>query len=110
VRLGSLELACGAENLSQGAEVTVAIRPEDIVLQGVTGSEENAWESRIGAMEFLGSFVRADLLADETESRIFRADVSVNLVRRQNLKEGDSLPIMVPKERIRIYPGITDRE
>ena len=38
----------------------------------------------------------------------FRADVSVNLVRRENLKEGDSVPIMVPKERIRIYPGITD--
>jgi iron(III) transport system ATP-binding protein len=110
VRLGSLELACEAESLTQGAEVTVAIRPEDIVLQGVTGSEENAWQSRVGAMEFLGSFVRADLLADETENRILRADVSVNLVRRQNLQEGDPVLAMVPKERIRIYPGGVDHE
>jgi len=110
VRLGSLELACELGDLAQGADVTVAVRPEDIVLQGVTGSEENAWRSRIEAMEFLGSFVRADLVADETGSRVLRADVSVNLVRRENLKEGDSVPVMVPKERIRIYPGITDHE
>lgn len=38
------------------------IRPEDIVVQGVEGSEENAFEVRIESTEFLGSFLCVNLV------------------------------------------------
>ena len=42
VRFGGLELACDIDGLPAGTGLTLAIRPEDIRVQSVTGSEENA--------------------------------------------------------------------
>ena len=105
VRLGQVELACRPDGLDQGAAVTVAVRPEDIVVVDVEGSEENAITARVGEMEFLGSFYRADLTSEQMGEARMRADLSINLVRRMGISEGASLPVMVPSESIRIYAG-----
>ena len=105
VRLGQLELTCDSDSLDQGAEVTIAVRPEDIVVQDVAGGEENAFETRIADMEFLGSFYRAELTSERIGDARLRADLSINLTRRQRLGQGDLLPVMLPRERIRVYPG-----
>ena len=104
VRFGSVDLACDSEALEQGADVTIAIRPEDILIQGVEGNEENALPVRIDHMEFLGSFYRASLAADGTDPSLLRADMSINLVRRLDLAEGNNVQVLMPRERIRIYP------
>ena len=104
VRLGDVEVSCDADGIDAGADVTVAIRPEDVILRD-TEEGENAWRARVGAMEFLGSFVRADLVSDATGNTALLADVSINLVRSQDLKEGDEVTIKVPRERIRVYSG-----
>ncbi|MFQ5995772.1 MAG: putative 2-aminoethylphosphonate ABC transporter ATP-binding protein [Acidiferrobacterales bacterium] len=108
VHLGSLDLACEVDGLAVGTEVTIAIRPEDIVVQGAEDSDENAIEVRVESTEFLGSFLRVDLASEAMGEVRLRADLSINLVRRMNISEGDMLPILVPKERIRIYPGRLD--
>ncbi len=105
VRLGSAELACESDGLEQGADVTIAIRPEDILVQGVEGGEENALRVRIAAMEFLGSFYRANLACNGVDSDRLRADLSINLVRRLEIEEGGELSVLMPKERIRIFTG-----
>lgn len=105
VRLGNLDLACQADGISAGTEVTVAVRPEDIVVQGVEGDEENAFEARVEFMEFLGSFFRADLSSESIGEARLRADLSINIVRRMEIAEGGLLSVITPKERIRIYPG-----
>ncbi len=56
-------------------------------------------------MEFLGSFVRADLVSDATGEDPLLADVSINFVRSHDLKVGDNVTVKVPRERIRVYPG-----
>ena len=104
VRCGGLELACPADGYPPGTPVTVAIRPEDIGIQGVRGGEENSLPARIDALVFLGSFFRADLVGMETAEVRLRADVSVEVVRRSGLAEGHTLPIVLPRERLRIYP------
>ena len=71
VRLGGIELACDIDGLPAGTGLTLAIRPEDIRVQGVTGSEENAVTLHIKAMEFLGAFFRVDL--EETPSMASRS-------------------------------------
>ena len=105
VRVGDLELVCDTGDLATGATVTVAIRPEDIVAQGATGDEENGFSVTVGYIEFLGSFVRADLQSEDIGSQHLRADFSINLVRRMDLDEGAILPVAAPSERIRVYPG-----
>jgi len=110
VRLGQLELACETDGLADGATVTIAVRPEDIVIQGVTTGQENAYEARVGGLEFLGSFVRADLVSELTGDALLRADLSINLMRHQSIAEGDSVMVSLPRERIRIYPGSVSRE
>ena len=107
VRLGRLELACEADGFAPGTGVTIAIRPEDIRVQGVQGTEENAFEARIEAMAFLGSFFRVDLVGDAVGQTGLRADLPVDLVRRLDLTEGHALPVILPKRRLRIYPGGT---
>jgi iron(III) transport system ATP-binding protein len=110
VRLGQLELACETDGLADGATVTIAVRPEDIVIQGVSAGQEKAYEARVGGLEFLGSFVRADLASELTGDALLRADLSINLMRHQSIAEGDSVMVSLPRERIRIYPGSVSRE
>ena len=105
VRLGGLDLACDIDGLPDGASLTIAIRPEDIRVQGVTGSEENAVQVHIKAMEFLGSFFRVDLAGDALDGVTLRADLAVDLARRLDLGEGQSLLVVLPRRRIRVYPG-----
>ena len=110
VRLGQLELACETDGLAEGTPVTIAVRPEDILVQGVSADEENAYEARVRGLEFLGSFVRADLTSKLTGDDPLRADLSINLVRRQSITDGDALMVRLPRERILIYPGTVSRE
>jgi iron(III) transport system ATP-binding protein len=110
VRFGKVELACNTDGLVAGAPVTIAIRPEDIVVQGVTAGGENVYEARVGGLEFLGSFVRADLTSELTGEEALRADLSINLMRNQSIAEGDSMLICLPPERICIYPGDVSHE
>ena len=107
VQFAGLELACDIDGLPDGARLTLAIRPEDIRVQGVTGSEENAVTLHIKAMEFLGAFFRVDLGGDAIDGVTLRADLAVDLVRRLNLAEGQSLPAVLPRRRLRVYPGPT---
>jgi iron(III) transport system ATP-binding protein len=110
VRCGANLLTCEAGDLHDGQVVTFAVRPEDIVLQDVQEGAENVFTARIEALEFLGSFVRADLALDSGGEHVLRADLSINLVRRLNITQGDERPVNIPKERIRIYPGTVSRD
>jgi iron(III) transport system ATP-binding protein len=105
VRLGGVELACDADGLAPGTEVTLAIRPEDIVVEDVAPGSPNALRARVDALAFLGSFFRADLVGDATPGVVLRADLSVDLVRRRAIAEKLTLELRLPPERIRIYPG-----
>ena len=104
VRLGDVEMTCDADAIAEGAEVTVAIRPEDVILSDSEG-EQNTWRARVKSMEFLGSFVRAELDSNATGKEPLLADISINFVRSHNLKEGDNVTLKVPRERIRVYTG-----
>jgi iron(III) transport system ATP-binding protein len=108
VRFGGLELAVEADGVSPGTAVTVAIRPEDIRIQGVAGTEENAFAARIDTMAFLGSFFRVDLSGEALEGVTLCADLAVELVRRLGLEEGQVLPVTLPRRRLRVYPGRAD--
>ena len=107
VKLGSMELACDADGFAPGTEVTLAIRPEDILVREGPGSEPNGLRARVEALAFLGSFFRADLVGDGVEGVLLRADVATDTVRRLKIAEKSTLPVLLPRDRIRVYPGST---
>lgn len=104
VRVGRVEFTCNADGIGQGTPVTIAIRPEDIVVQDGEADKENAFGVQVTAMEFLGSFYRADLAGEALGEARLRADLSVNLVRRLGLDAGTQISVRIPKERIRVFP------
>jgi iron(III) transport system ATP-binding protein len=108
VRVGGMTIECDLHESLRSKAVTVAIRPEDIVVQEASradaGGDNNVIDVRVEELEFLGSFVRADLVSDAATDIHLRADLSINLMRRLELAEGSRISVALPRERIRVYP------
>lgn len=104
VRVGGLVLACEVDGLAPGTQVTVAIRPEEVRVREDAADAENAIETRVEALVFLGAFFRAELAGTSLAGARLRADLPADWVRRQGLAEGSPLPVALPAPRLRIYP------
>ena len=105
VEVGGTVLKCQTDGMAPGSPVTVAIRPEDINAQDIADGDDNVVDAEIEQLEFLGSFYRADLGGSAFGGHGIRADFSINLVRRKDVKVGSTLPVRFPPEFIRLYPG-----
>jgi iron(III) transport system ATP-binding protein len=107
-RVDDLELGCDVDGLAPETTVTLAIRPEDIELDAAEGigdehSGSNRFQARVGWIEFLGSYVRAELNGI-TPGRIrLSADLSAGRMRRLALSEGRTVTVVLPREHIRVY-------
>ncbi len=103
VRVGDVALTAATGDLPKDQNVTVAIRPEDIVIQGVKGVESNALNIKIEEMEFLGSFVRAALRSESLGDTRLLADFSINLIRRLGVESGDERWVVLPPDSVRVF-------
>ncbi|MCX7299473.1 MAG: putative 2-aminoethylphosphonate ABC transporter ATP-binding protein [Rhodobacterales bacterium] len=107
VSIGGIELACPANGHADGAKVTVAIRPEDVVIAGDGAAlGGNSFDVNVGSVEFLGPFARAQLVNDAFKSSPLVAQVPYTTVRSMGIEAGRTLRISLPQERLRIF----DRE
>ncbi|MDQ2103597.1 putative 2-aminoethylphosphonate ABC transporter ATP-binding protein [Azospirillum isscasi] len=104
VRLGALDLDCEAE-LRPGTPVTVCLRPEDVQVRAPNGG--NTVAATIESIEFLGAFHRARLLAEGLDGLHLTADFSANLVRDLGLGAGRSLPVSLPRDRLRVFESVS---
>ena len=106
VTVGEFALECDTSGFSAGERVTVAIRPEDIALEGIESTEiasrGSAIEATVDHLEFLGSFVRAGLaIAGER----LLLDLPIAQVHRFEMREGSTVRAVVPRDAVRIYAG-----
>jgi len=100
VQIGELKINCLSVPAKAGEQITVSIRPEDIVVQDAS---DNRIEANIERIEFLGAFVRAELSNEQMGNHHFHADFSANLVRRNELKVGMKMEIGLPKRNLQLY-------
>lgn len=115
VQVGKQKFSCPAHAFSEGEQVTVAVRPEDIVPHGQgarsSGAKDtvktpgNAFEVTVSEMEFLGSFWRANLSSSKLGDASLIANLSINAVHRMSVKIGKSFKIELPPERIKVFPA-----
>ncbi|WP_284165530.1 putative 2-aminoethylphosphonate ABC transporter ATP-binding protein [Frigidibacter sp. SD6-1] len=107
VRVGQATLATGAQGLSDGAPVTMAVRPEDI-LPHAAGHEAqpapNHLNVTVTSMEFLGSYWRTHLTSEALGETPLVANFSMNAVRRLGIEPGAALTVELPAERVLAFP------
>ena len=103
VRCGRLELACDGDGCAPGTAVTLAVRPEEIVVEAA-GGQDNVVQTRVESLAFLGSCFRAELTAEAIGDAILRAELPIELVHRRGLAEGHQLTVALPKAALRLYP------
>ena len=86
--------------------MTLAIRPEDVVVRNVVASMPNMFRARVVEIEFLGSFCRVGLAINGASAGkpALVADFSINAVRDLSIEAGKEIPIALPPERIRVFP------
>jgi iron(III) transport system ATP-binding protein len=104
VRMGGVELTASIDGMTDGADVTLCVRPEDVVARDIGADSPNALRVEIDDMEFLGSFYRANLIQAGGNRVPILADFSINLVRDQDLAQGNSLFVTLPETRIHVFP------
>lgn len=107
VKLGAIALSTMVTGIAEGAAVTVAVRPEDVVPHS---SEEagkgaaNMLPVTITDMEFLGSFWRSHLRSPVLGDTPLIANFSINAVRRLGLEPGMEMAVELPAERVLVFP------
>ncbi|MCY0094799.1 putative 2-aminoethylphosphonate ABC transporter ATP-binding protein [Hoeflea ulvae] len=107
VALGDLALSTEATGIAEGANVTIAVRPEDVVPHSTEVMGEgglNMLPVTITDMEFLGSFWRSHLRSPVLGDAPLIANFSINAVRRLDMKPGIDLVVELPAERVLVFP------
>jgi iron(III) transport system ATP-binding protein len=103
VRLGEINLACELDvRLGPGQDVTLAIRPEDVVVRNIGPATPNTFDARVAEIEFLGSFCRVGLAINGGDPALV-ADFSINAVRDLSIVEGKVMPVALPPDRLRVF-------
>jgi iron(III) transport system ATP-binding protein len=104
VRFADFDLACELDvRPGPGHDVTLAIRPEDVVVRNIDASTANSFAVRVAEIEFLGSFCRVGLAIDGEKPSLM-ADFSINVVRDLAITEGKDIRIALPADRLRVFP------
>ena len=109
-RLGPVELryvpATGADDtVTPSMPLTLAIRPEEIVVGPAARGAANSLITRIRAAQFLGSFTRLALALPGEAGAVLECDVAANAFGELGVKEGGELDLALRPEALRVFPA-----
>jgi iron(III) transport system ATP-binding protein len=104
VRVGSRELYHAApEPLPVGARVTLAIRPEEILIGAAAAGAKNRLRTRILGAQFLGAFTRLSLAVTDGSSAVLECDVAANALSELDAVEGAELWLGLGPHALRVF-------
>lgn len=86
-----------------GREVTVYLRPEDVLARPISPGEPHVFDARIEAVEFLGSYCLVTVAADALGPQPLQVVLSLNFLAEQALEVGSNLPLKLLPERLRTF-------
>jgi iron(III) transport system ATP-binding protein len=100
-----LQVANGYQNISPGERVTVAFRPEDVVVRRPGDAGTNLLTAQVHDLEFRGPLYRVTLgiPLGGSISHTVQADIQTEVIRRLNLHQQMEIVIQLPPDRIRVY-------
>ena len=93
----------GAHAGAAGREVTVYLRPEDVLARPIAPGEPHAFDAQIQAIEFLGAYCLVTVQADALGGHPLQVVLSLNFLSEQALAVGSQLPLKLLPERLRVF-------
>jgi iron(III) transport system ATP-binding protein len=101
VRLGANGTPVG---FRPGAQVSVFLRPEDVVVRGAGENLPGSLPGRIENVEFLGAVCRLGIRVEGIESQLVYADFSPRDMLAFQIERGSPVRVTIPGRSIRIFP------
>jgi len=86
-----------------GQDITVYLRPEDVLARPITPGEANVFEAQITQIEFLGAYCLVTVAADALGPTPLQVVLSLNFLAEQALAVGSRLPLKLLPERLRVF-------
>jgi iron(III) transport system ATP-binding protein len=86
-----------------GTPLTLAIRPEEIVVGPAAQGATNRLAARIRSIQFLGSFTRLVLALPGDGERVIECDVAATAFAELGAAEGGELALALPPESLRVF-------
>jgi len=103
VRIGEHGLTCPTDQRGVGQSVVLAIRPEDLIVEGGEGGNIVAI---VGDVEFLGSFQRLEVSGgDLAETTTLSVDMPAQGGGRTGPMVGEPIRLNLPADRVRVFDG-----
>jgi iron(III) transport system ATP-binding protein len=103
-RLGAVEMRHGAaEPFAAGTRLTLAIRPEEILVGPAADGTENRLVTRIRAVQFLGPFTRLSLALPDGAPAL-ECDVAATAFAALGAAEGSELALSLRPDALRVFP------
>ena len=103
-RMGGVEMRHGAAlPVPAGARLTLAIRPEEILV-GPAAGPENRLVTRIRAIQFLGPFTRLTLALPDGAAPL-ECDVAAGAFAALGAAEGSELTLSLRPDALRVFPA-----
>ena len=86
-----------------GRDVTVYLRPEDVLARPIAPGEPHVFTAQIQAIEFLGAYCLVTVQADALGGHPLQVVLSLNFLSEQALAVGSTLPLKLLPERLRVF-------
>ena len=103
-RLGGVLMRHGSvEPIAAGTRVTLAIRPEEILVGPAAQGAENRLVTRIRAIQFLGPFTRLSLALPDGAPAL-ECDVAATAFAALEAAEGSELALSLRADALRVFP------
>ncbi len=96
---------CDTADIPPGEEVTLSIRPEDVILCNGDADVVNGLDTVVRYVEFLGPFCRVGLASDVFEDGEVCADLSSNMMRERTIEQDAPLKVRFPENLVRVFPA-----
>ncbi len=91
-------------NFRSGTQVTVFLRPEDVVVSGAGDAAPGSFAGRIENIEFLGAMCRLGIKVDGIATQLVIADFSPRDMETFHIERGRPVRVSLPGESIRVFP------
>ena len=102
VQLGGTHFDCPHPGPT-GRDVTVYLRPEDVLARPLAAGDSNVFEGCIEKIEFLGSYCLVQVTGPALGPHRLSVYLSLNFLSEQGLVVGARLPLRLLPERMRIF-------
>ena len=109
-RCGDMRLRCpetGGADFRPGSPVTLYLRPEDRVVEGLHDATPDRCVGTVRHIEFLGGTCLAEMTVDRLPGQTLQVQFSLNQMDELAVREGHTVPFALKADRLRVFAAAT---